>query len=81
MNAREQRRLIVLAQSLAMQAMEFPSDQRQAVIEQAVTQIRRDYEQEHGADPSTATQAHMLLALTQALMRIIEECGGQVGHA
>jgi hypothetical protein len=46
-----------------------------------VTAIHRNYAQKHGADPSTTDMASRLEKLTAALLRMIEESGGFIGHA
>ncbi len=69
-----------LAQVLAMKALEHPPDQREALIERAVAKIRKDYEQKHGASPGTAAQASRLLNLAKAMLKILEESGGTIGH-
>ena len=81
MDDERQQQVRGLAQVLAMKALEHPPDQREALIARAVARIRRDYEQQHGADPDTATQATRLLNLTRAMLRILEESGGCIGHA
>ncbi len=70
-----------LAQVLAMKALEHPPDQREALIERTVARIRKDHEQQYGADPDTAAQASRLLNLTKAMLKILEESGGCIGHA
>ncbi len=64
-----------------MKVLEQPPDQREALIERAVGKIRRDYEQQYGADPDTLAQASKLLNLTRAMLKILEESGGCIGHA
>ena len=78
---KQRRRLIAMAQNLAMQALELPPDKRQNAIVYAVGKIRRDYERKHGANPDTAEQARKLLELTRAMVKILEESGGTIGHA
>jgi hypothetical protein len=78
---RQRRQTRGLAQVLAMKALEHPPDQREVLIARTVARIRRDYEQQYGADPDTAAQASKLLSLTKAMLRILEESGGCIGHA
>ena len=70
-----------LAQVLAMKALEHLPDQREALITRAVTRIRREHEQRHGADLDTAAPASRLLNLTRAMLRLLEESGGCINHA
>ncbi len=81
MDDKRQQQVRGLAQVLAMKALEHPPDQREALIARAVARIRRDHEQQHGADPDTAAQASKLLNLTRAMLKILEESGGCIGHA
>ncbi len=81
MDDERQQRARGLAQVLAMKALEHPPDQREALIARAVARIRRDYEQQYGADPDTAAQASKLLNLTRAMLKLLEESGGCIGHA
>lgn len=78
---RQQQQVRGLAQVLAMGALEHPPDQREALIVRAVTRIRREHEQQHGADPDTAAQASRLLNLTRAILKLLEASGGCIGHA
>ncbi len=77
----ERRQFVAIAQTIGMQAMELPPEQRLAFIKRAVTVIHRDYAAKHGADPSTADIADRLERLTATLVKMIEESGGTVGHA
>jgi hypothetical protein len=54
-----------------MKALEHPPDQREALITRAVTRIRREHEQRHGADLDTAAPASRLLNLTRAMLRLL----------
>ena len=76
-----QRHVISVAQTIAMQAMELPRDQRARFIERAVTAIRRDFDRKYGADPDTADAAHRLQRLIEKLVRMVEASGGSVGRA
>ncbi len=51
-----QRHVISVAQTIAMQAMELPRDQRARFIERAVTAIRRDFDRKYGADQTPPMQ-------------------------
>ncbi len=78
---RQRRQTRGLAQVLAMKALEHPPDQREVLITRTVARIRQDYEQQYGADPGTAAQAGQLLSLAKAMLKILEESGGYIGHA
>ena len=64
-----------------MKALEHPPDQREVLITRTVARICQDYKQQHGADPDTAAQASKLLNLTRAMLKLLEESGGCIGHA
>ena len=76
-----QRQVISVAQTIAMQAMELPAQERSRFIHRAVTAIRRDFDRKYGADPDTADAAHRLQKLIEELVRVIETSGGSVGRA
>ncbi len=79
---KQRRRLIAMAQALALQAIEVPADLRHDAIARTVEKIRRDYEHKHGLSPrDTAAHAHKLLSLTRAVVKTIETSGGTIGHA
>jgi hypothetical protein len=80
-NAEQRQQLIGVAQTIAMQALELPPGKRLEFIQRTVTTIRSRYEEKHGADPSTTKTAEHLQAVTEAVMQILEEDGGQIGHA
>jgi hypothetical protein len=77
----ERRQFLAIFQTIGMQAMELPREQRLAFIHRAVTAIYRDYERKKEADPTTAEMAERLEKMSAALVRMIEESGGSVGHA
>jgi uncharacterized membrane protein len=80
-NKEQQQQLIGIAQNIALQALELPPEKRLEFIKRTVTAIRMRYERKRGADPSAAKTADKLQAMTQAVMQILEEDGGQIGHA
>ena len=79
-NKEQRQQLIGIAQNIALQALELPAEKRPEFIERTVAAIRSRYERRHGADPSAAKTADKLQAMTQAVMQILEEDGGQIGH-
>ncbi len=82
MDDEERQRLAVgLAQTIGMQAMELPANQRPEFIKRAVTAVRREFERKYVADPEIAEAADKLQALIETMVKIIEESGGSVGHA
>ena len=81
MNDEERRQLITVAQTIGMQAMELPPEQRTEFIRRSVTAIHRDYAQKYGGDASTAEMADRLEKLTATLVKLIEESGGSIGNA
>ena len=78
---KEREQFLAVAQTIGLQAMELPPEQRLAFIHRAVTAIHRDYARKHGADPSTAEMAERLEKMTAALVQMIEASGGTAGHA
>ncbi len=76
-----QRQVISVAQTIAMQAMELPAQERSRFIQRAVTAIRRDFDRKYGADPDTADAAQRLQQLIEELVGMIEASGGSVGRA
>ncbi len=72
---------LAVAQTIGMQAMELPPEQRVEFIHRAVTAIHRDYARKHGADPSTAEMAERLEKMIATLVQMMEASGGTLGHA
>jgi hypothetical protein len=56
----EREQLIALAQTIGMQAMELPAEQRQKFIHRTIAAIHGDFARKHGTDPSTAEMAGRL---------------------
>ena len=82
MDDEERQRLIVgLAQTIAMQALEVPANQRQQFIKRAVTAVQTEFERKYGTDPNLAEAADKLQALIKTMVGLLEESGGSVGHA
>ncbi len=82
MDVEEKRKQILgLVQTIAIAAMDLPPDERQAFIKRTVTTVRRYYQRTHGADPDIADLASKLLILTREMVRVLEESGGNIGHA
>ena len=81
MDEKQRDKLVGLAQTLAMTALEHPPDQRQVLIKGAIEKLLNDFEQKHGPNPVNAELAKKLLSMTTALLKILEESGGTVGHA
>ena len=77
----DQRRLLEAAQTLALRALDLAPDQRQEFIERAVAAIHEGFVHKHGAEPGAAETAAKLQTMTEAVMQILEEDGGQIGHA
>lgn len=77
----EREQFLAVAQTIGMQAMELPPEQRLEFIHRAVTAIHRDYARKHGADPSTAEMAERLEKMIATLVQMIEASGGTLGHA
>jgi hypothetical protein len=46
-----------------------------------VMAIRREFERKYTADPVTAEMADKLRAMIEAMVQLIEESGGSIGHA
>jgi hypothetical protein len=80
-NDEHQRRLLEAAQALALRALDLAPCQRQEFIERAVAAIHRSFVQKHGTQPGAAETAARLQAMTEAVMQVLEEDGGQIGHA
>ena len=80
-NEEQRQQLIGIAQNIALQALELPPEKRLAFIQRTVAAIRHRYERKHGADPNAAKTADKLQAMSQAVMQILKEDGGQIGHA
>ncbi len=81
MEDEERRQLAVgLAQSIAMQAMELPANQRPEFIKRAVIAVQSEFERKYVADPEIAEAANKLQALIETMVKLIEESGGSVGH-
>jgi hypothetical protein len=78
---KEREQFLAVAQTIGMQAMELPPEQRLEFIHRAVTAIHRDYARKHGADPSTAEMAERLEKIIATLVQMIETSGGTLGHA
>ena len=78
---KEREQFLAVAQTIGMQAMELPPEQRVEFIQRAVTAIHRDYARKHGADPSTAEMAERLEKMIATLVQMIEASGGTIGHA
>lgn len=78
---KEREQFLAVAQTIGLQAMELPPEQRLEFIHRAVTAIHRDYARKHGADPSTAEMAERLEKMTATLVQMIEASGGTIGHA
>ena len=82
MDDEERQRLAVgLIQTIAMQAMELPADQRPEFIRRAVMAVRREFERKYTADPMLTEATDKLQAMIEAMVQIIEESGGSIGHA
>ncbi len=82
MDVEERQRLAVgLIQTIAMQAMELPADQRPEFIRRAVMAVRREFERKYTADPMLTEATDKLQAMIEAMVQIIEESGGSIGHA
>ncbi len=79
-NKEQQQQLIGIAQNIALQALELPPEKRPDFIKRTVAAIRARHEDKHGVDPSAAKTADKLQAMTEAVMQILEEDGGQIGH-
>jgi hypothetical protein len=80
-NGEEQGRLLEVAQALALRALDLAPDQRQEFIERAVAAIHKSFVHNHGAEPGSAKTAAKLQAMTEAVLHVLEEDGGQIGHA
>jgi histidine ammonia-lyase len=76
-----QRLAVGLIQTIAMQAMELPADQRPEFIRRAVMAVRREVERKYTADPMLTEATDKLQAMIEAMVQIIEESGGSIGHA
>jgi hypothetical protein len=82
MDDEERQRLIIgLAQTIAMQALELPADQRPQFVRRAVTAVRTEFERKYGPDPELAEATDKLQALIETMVALLEESGGSVGHA
>ncbi len=82
MDDEERKRLVVgLAQSIAMQALELPTEQRSKFIRRAVMAVRTEFERQYGAAPDMDEATSKLWALIETMVKLIEESGGAVGHA
>ena len=79
-NEQQQRQLVGVAERIALQASELPPEKRLAFIKRTVTTIRVRYEGKHGTDTSIIKTADKLQAMTEAVMQILEEDGGLIGH-
>ncbi len=82
MDDEERQRLAVgLIQTIAMQAMELPADQRPEFIRRAVMAVRREFERKHATNPVLTEATDKLQAMIEAMVQIIKESGGSIGHA
>jgi hypothetical protein len=79
-NEVQRQELIEIAQRIALQAIELPPEERPDFIQSTVATIRARYERKHGVNPSATKTAAKLQALTEVVMQILEEDGGQIGH-
>ncbi len=79
-NKEQQEQLIGIAERITLQAVELPPEERPDFIKHTVAAIRSRYEEKHGTDPSTTKTAEKLQAIPEAVMQILEEDGGQIGH-
>ncbi len=64
-----------------MQAMGLPADQRPEFIRRAVIAVRRELERKYTADPMLTEATDKLQAMIEAMVQIIKESGGSIGHA
>ncbi len=80
-NDEYQSRLLEATQTLALRALDLAPNQRQEFIERAVAAIHEGFVHKHGAEPGAAEAAAKLQTMTEAVMQILEEDGGQIGHA
>ena len=82
MDDEERQRLAVgLIQTIAMQAMELPADHRPEFIRRAVMAVRREFERKHTEAPILTEATDKLQAMIEAMVQIMEESGGSIGHA
>ena len=81
MDEEQRKKLVGLAQALAMTALDHPPEQRQDLLRRAVEKILQDFEQEHGSNEANAGMADKLLSMATAMVKILEESGGQTGNA
>ena len=77
----QRKKLVGLAQALAMTALDHPPKQRQDLLRRAVEKFLQDFEQKHGSNPANARLADKLLGMATAMVETLEESGGQTGNA
>ena len=81
MDEEQRKKLVGLAQALAMAALDHPPEKRQDLLRRAVEKILQDFEREHGSNPANAGLADKLLSMAIATVKILEESGGRTGNA
>jgi F0F1-type ATP synthase membrane subunit b/b' len=82
-DTKEQReRIFGIVHILALRAIEKPLDERQEFIKSEVEEIRREYAQQYEEEsPITEELADKMQKWTGVMVTILEEAGGQIGHA